>query len=317
MPDAPLYNDLAQGPEAGQAYWVVAADGVRLRMAVWPASPNADTKGTILLFPGRTEYIEKYGRAAAEFGARGYACVVIDWRGQGLSDRPAPDPMVGHVENFSNYQNDLTAVLAKLAQLGQPGPFFMVAHSMGGCIGLRALMLGLDVRAAVFSAPMWGIRMAPGLAPVARALSRTARVFGQGQRYAPGTNGTTYVKTYPFLGNVLTRDAETYALMQRQLTQRPELALGGPGLHWLDEAMQECNELAQLPSPDVPALCFLGAEEKVVDAAPIHARMAIWPKGVLTIVPDAEHEIMMEVPATRRRFYDAAAALFAAQAQRA
>lgn len=307
MTDAPLFNDVAHGPDGGHAYWLTTSDGVRIRMGLWPSGD----KGTVLLFPGRTEYIEKYGRAAAEFGARGYACAVIDWRGQGLSDRPAPDRMVGHVDDFSNYQNDLAAVLEKLNHLGQSGPFFLVAHSMGGCIGLRAVLQGLDVKAAVFSAPMWGIRMAPGLAPVAKMLSRTARAFGQGQRYAPGTNGDTYVKTFPFIGNVLTRDADTYAWMQRQLSQRPELALGGPSLHWLDEAMRECTDLAARQSPDVPCLCFLGAEEKVVDPAPIHARMARWPKGNLVIVPNAEHEIMMEIPATRQRFYDMASDLFA------
>lgn len=307
MTNAPLYNDLAQGPDAGRAYWVTTRDGARLRMGLWPHGE----KGTVLLFPGRTEYIEKYGRAAAEFGARGYACVAIDWRGQGLSDRPAPDPMVGHIDNFSQYQNDLAAVLEKLNTLGQRGPFFLVAHSMGGCIGLRALLNGLDVRAAVFSAPMWGIRMAPGLAPVARVLSRTARAFGQGQRYAPGTNGDSYVKTFPYIGNVLTSDADTYAWMKGQVVQKPELALGGPGLHWLDEAMRECGELAAQPAPDVACLCFLGAEEKVVDTAPIHARMANWPNGTLELVPHAEHEIMMEVPATQQRFYDMATALFA------
>ncbi|WP_323005625.1 alpha/beta hydrolase [Pseudorhodobacter sp.] len=307
MPNAPLFNDLAQGPDDGGAYWVTASDGVRLRMAVWPKGE----KGTVLLFPGRTEYIEKYGRAAAEFGARGYASVVVDWRGQGLSDRPTPDHMLGHVERFSNYQNDLAAVLAKLHELGQPGPFFLVAHSMGGCIGLRALTRGLDVKAAAFSAPMWGIRFSPGVAPLARCLSHGARVLGQGQRYAPGTNGATYVKIAPFVGNVLTRDAETYAWMQNQVAQKPELALGGPGLHWLDEALRECRDLARLPAPDLPCLCFLGAEEKVVDPAPVAVRMANWPKGRLELVPHAEHEIMMEIPSTRRRFYDLTTALFA------
>jgi lysophospholipase len=306
MTQAPLFSDVAQGPDEGRAYWLTASDGLRLRMAVWPKGE----KGTVLLFPGRTEYIEKYGRAAAEFGARGYACVAIDWRGQGLADRPKPDPMVGHVEEFSNYQKDLSAVLAKLDELGQPGPFYLVAHSMGGAIGLRALTKGLDVKAAVFSAPMWGIRLAPGLAPVARMVSRTARAFGQGLRYAPGTNAESYVKTFPFLGNVLTRDPETYAWMQDQMLRHPELALGGPGLHWLDEAMRECNELARLHSPDLPCLCVLGTDEKVVDPLPIHARMAIWPKGRLELVANAEHEIMMEVPASRRRFYNAAAELF-------
>ncbi|WP_050522528.1 alpha/beta hydrolase [Pseudorhodobacter wandonensis] len=304
--DAPLYNDLAQGPAGGRAYWLTAKDGTRLRMAAWPGGD----KGTVLLFPGRTEYIEKYGRVAAEFAARGYGCVAIDWRGQGLSDRPKPDPMVGHIEKFSNYQLDLQAVLAKLDELSLTGPLYLVAHSMGGCIGLRALLNGLNVKAAAFTAPMWGIRMAPGLAPVARMVARTARALGQGHRYAPGTNGDTYVNTFPYFGNVLTRDAETYAWMQNQLKQQPSLALGGPGLHWLDEAMHECRNLANLPSPDLACLCFLGAEEKVVDPLPIHDRMARWPKGNLVLVPNAEHEIMMEIPSTRQQFFEMTTELF-------
>ncbi len=306
MGEAPLFHRLAEGPEGGQAYWLRTADGARVRMALWPKGE----KGTVLMLPGRTEYIEKYGRAAAGFGARGYATVVIDWRGQGLSDRPKPDPMVGHVQDFSFYQSDLSAVLAKMDELGQASPRFLVSHSMGGCIALRALKNGLNVKAAAFSAPMWGIRFAPGVAQIARALARSAKALRQGLRYAPGTSAASYVTYTPFPGNVLTRDLETYSWMQAQLAAHPELGLGGPGLHWLDVAMEECQTLSTMPSPDLPALCFLGAEEKVVDPAPIHARMADWPKGKLHIIANAEHEIMMEVPATRQRFYDETCALF-------
>lgn len=304
--EAPLFADLACGPVQGRAYWLRAEDGTKLRMALWPVG----AKGTVLLLPGRSEYIEKYGRAAAELHARGYASAAIDWRGQGLADRPKPDGMVGHVENFSEYQQDLQAVLAKLKSLEQPGPFYMIAHSMGGCIGLRALIDGLDVKAAAFSAPMWGIRFAPGVQPAARAISKAARMTRQGRRYAPGTGPDTYILTAAFEGNVLTRDPETYRWMQDHLRAHPELALGGPSLHWLDEALRECRTLARLPAPSLPAFCMLGAEEKVVDTASIRARMKNWAQGHLDIVANAEHELMMEVPATRKRFFDAATNLF-------
>jgi lysophospholipase len=51
-------------------------------------------------------------------------------------------------------------------------------------------------------------------------------------------------------------------------------------------------------------------QERIVDAAPIHARMAIWPQGKLHLYPACEHEVMMETPATRSRFFDEACALF-------
>lgn len=308
---APFFADLASAPdgqaaEGGRAYWLRTSDGVRIRMALWPKG----TKGTVLLFPGRTEYIEKYGPAAAEFLARGYAMVAVDWRGQGLADRPSPDPMMGHVTRFADYQSDVAAVMAKLADLGQPGPFFVVGHSMGGAIGLRALMQGLPVQAAAFSAPMWGIHFSPGMEQAARLLSKTARLLRQSARYAPGTGPLAYVLTTPFAGNVLTRDVTMYGWMQHHLMQHPELALGGPSLHWLGEALAECRTLAAMPSPAIPCFCALGSVEKVVDSPAIHARMSRWPGGKLDLVPDSEHEGMMEILATRHRFFDNACRLF-------
>ena len=67
-----------------------------------------------------------------------------------------------------------------------------------------------------------------------------------------------------------------------------------------------------LPAPKVPAICAIGTAEKVVDVPPVHLRMAGWANGQLDLYPGAEHEIMMEGPAVRARFFDRAAALFEA-----
>jgi lysophospholipase len=308
---APLHADLADGPPGGRAFWLRAADGTRIRAAHWPCGGTA--RGTVLLFPGRTEYVEKYGRTAADLARRGYDTLAIDWRGQGLADRALPDPMTGHVGRFDEYQQDVAALVDLARHLCLPEPFFLIAHSMGGCIGLRALMQGLPVRAAAFSAPMWGIMMAASLRPAALALSALSRMVGQAHRYAPGTTNQTYVAQFPFAGNVLTTDADMYAYMKRQVLTCPELSLGGPSMGWLNAALAECADLARQPAPNLPALCALGTSEKVVDPLPIHRRMAGWPKGRLDLYPGAEHEVIMELPAHRDRFLDSAAALFAAQ----
>lgn len=57
---APFLTDLAQGPDGARAVWVQAVDGKRIRLGHYPGGE----KGTVLLYPGRTEYIEKYGRLA-------------------------------------------------------------------------------------------------------------------------------------------------------------------------------------------------------------------------------------------------------------
>ena len=150
-------------PPGGRVVWRNVSDGVSIRFGFWP---KADAKGTVLILAGRTEFIEKYGPAAIDFAQRGYACASIDWRGQGLSDRLLQDPSIGHVREFQDYQIDLQAFVEEAKNTGMPEPFYLIGHSMGGAIGLRALISGIDVKAAVFSAPMWGINLSPPGAPV-------------------------------------------------------------------------------------------------------------------------------------------------------
>ncbi len=307
---APLYDDIADAPAGGIALWRTCADGVRVRVALWPLD---GAKGTVLLFPGRTEYVEKYGPAAGELAARGYAMACIDWRGQGLADRPLADPARGHVGRFAEYQLDVAQLVAAAHAAGLPEPFHLIAHSMGGSIGLRALHEGLPVRSAVFSAPMWGIKIHAAARPLAWAIGTGARMARRGHLYAPSTGPVTYVLANDAPGNVLTTDPAMYAFMQRQLRAHPELALGGPTLHWLLEALRETRALAALPAPALPCLCIMGGNERVVDTGRIRSVMARWAGGQLELIPGAEHEIMMETPAARQRFYDRAAALFDAE----
>jgi lysophospholipase len=301
--NAPLYTDVADGPSGGQAFWVQAVDGVRLRAAIWPGRG----KGTVFVLPGRTEYIEKYGRAAGDLVARGFTTLSLDWRGQGLADRPLRDKMSGHVGSFSEYQKDLDAALKLAHEQDLPRPYFILAHSMGGCIALRGLMRGLPFQAAAFTAPMWGISMAAWMRPMAIAITTTAGWFGQKARYAPGTSSKTYVLEVPFQGNVLTSDVNMYDYMRQQAGIHPDLSLGGPSMGWLHAALGECHALSLLPSPPTPTICALGTSEKVVDTTPIHLRMRQWNNGRIDLYPGAEHEIMMETVAMRQRLFDSVA----------
>ena len=126
----PLRPDAPQ-PD-GQAFWIHTRDKRRCRLGLWRA---ATPKGTIIIFPGRTEYIEKYASIAADFVARDYNTVTIDWRGQGLADRALPDRLKGHVADFAEYQRDHAALIEAMTALALPKPWTLLAHSMGGCIG--------------------------------------------------------------------------------------------------------------------------------------------------------------------------------------
>ncbi len=310
---APFLSDIAAVAPEGAAYWLDTSDGVRVRAVLWGKDAP---KGTVLLFPGRTEYAEKYLHTAAALQRGGYATFAMDWRGQGLADKLLDDPMIGHVVDFPDYQKDVAAMIAAARDLELPEPYFLIAHSMGGQIGLRALMQGLPVNACVFSAPMWGILLSPALRPAVWAMTRVGRALGAGDKLAPGGRTDAYVLGEPFADNTLTTDPEMYQFMLDHLKAHPELSLAGPSLTWLHEALLDCARLAERPTPDVPCLTYLGSNERIVDPKRIHDRMNSWPEGKLVVVDGAEHEILMEMSGTRERVMAEILALFDANRDR-
>lgn len=298
---APLFTDVHPGPEGGMAHWAVTSDNKRIRIGHWPLE---GAKGTVLLFPGRTEYIEKYGATACDLAARGLATVAIDWRGQGLADRLLDDPLVGHVDSFPDYQKDVAALMRAVRSLNLPRPYFLLAHSMGGCIGLRAIIEGMSVQAAAFTGPMWGIYIKPHLRGVAKILANVMPRIGKGHDLPPGTTTAPYVTTAPFDDNMLTTDPQMFDMMRDQLAAHPELALGGPSYVWLREAFAETQHLSERAAPNIPAVSWLGTNERIVGVPPIYERMNNWVGGRLELVEGSEHEVMMEQPSIRNTVFD-------------
>ena len=306
---APLFDTIAQAPPGGRARWLTARDSTRLRMAWWPGTGA----GCVMIFPGRTEVIEKYGRVIADLVAAGYSVSAIDWRGQGLSDRLTSDPLLGYISDFSDFQADLQTWHEALQALDPDAARpFVLAHSMGGCIALRALCNGLPARAVSFSAPMWGLRAGRFMRLGMAGLARAARITGRDAVPVPGAGIEFRLWENPFDNNDLTTDPDTYAWMQSQVNAHPELRLGAPSLRWLGAALAETAALARLPAPQVPAYCGLGTREKIVSALAIESRMQGWPGGRLEMFDGAEHELLMEAPAIRSRFMADTLAHFAA-----
>lgn len=277
--------------------YIRSGDGIRLRMAAW--GDPMQSVGTVLVLQGRTESIEKYHPVAEKFVSKGYFTASLDWRGQGLSERLLEDKHIGHVDKFSDYQHDVAAVFEFLSAQNAPKPWFLLAHSMGGAIGLRALLAGADVAAAAFSGPMWGINIPGPLLPIAWVLRHLSQFFSNGRRYAPFTSSVQNLLQIPFENNKRTGDRGQYAWMQNLVRCNPDLLLAAPSLAWLREALVECGALMTARPVPVPLLALAGAEEQIVSLRRIKKRVASWPGASLHLIPHARHEIFFERPALR------------------
>ena len=306
MPEAAPFHRLPDDDSRpARAFFVTADDGVRLRLAVWDAL-SGPAAGSILLFPGRTEYIEKYAPIARRLNAAGYAVIAIDWRGQGLSQRLQDDPRPGHIGEFADYQRDVVEIVVAADDLGLPQPWHLLAHSMGGGIGLAALHADLPVASAVFSAPMWGINLHQMPHRVAMAITALARRLGIEGRSTPGTGaGGTYFLDEAFGTNLLTCDVDEWSRLLREAATWPDLTIGGASYRWLGLALAECSRLAALPSPALPMLVSLGSDEKIVSQTAIRDRADRWPGAELLEIKGGRHEVMMCLPERRDLFLQA------------
>jgi lysophospholipase len=292
-------------PDEAATAMLQTPDGVLLRYARWAPPPGR--KGTVCLFQGRAEYIEKYFEVVRDLRARGFAVATFDWRGQGLSQRPLYDRNRGHVANFSEYATDLETFMKEVVLPDCPPPLFALAHSMGATVLIQAAVKGHRwFDRMVLTAPM--IRLAHrrllGLAP---GLARILRLSGRGTSYVPG-GGATVLSTEPYIGNPLTSDPVRYARAAAVLETEPALGLGSPTVAWADSAFRV---MAQLRAPSYPArirqpiLIVAAGRDQLVSTAAIENFAIHLRAGSHVIIAGAQHEILMEQDAFRNQFWAA------------
>lgn len=284
-------------------------DGAQLRFARWDAT-RMPRRGTVCLFGGRSEFIEKYFEVIADLRRRGFAVATMDWRGQGGSERMLPNPRKGHVRGFWEYDRDLVRFMKDIVLPDCPPPFIGLAHSMGGTILLRnATMPGLWFERIVLSAPMIKIHESLlGPRPLnALVYAELACTIGMATAYVPG--GTDDLETSrPFEGNVLTSDQERWQRTKAVLDIAPQLGLGAPTVSWLRGALRACRQLSDPDYPakiNVPLLMFAASEDTVVSTRAIETFASGAKVASCILMPGSRHEILQENDSVRTRFWAA------------
>ena len=299
MTKAPFYSDIARAPKRGTVAYHHAEDGVRLRMGLW-RTKSKNPKGTVLIGQGRTEFIEKFGRVVAKFNALGYHAVAIDWRGQGLSDRVHKNAMIGHVNKFDDYQSDMKALLKFVEDHNLEGPKYTLGHSMGGAIMLQALLNGIDIKAAIFTAPLWGIAVNGWKRKLLKIYVNTVGRYTSGLARIPTVSERNQSITDSFEGNSLTTNRTEFEFRAEQLIKYPELEIAGPSIRWVQEALAFCTAARRRPDPGVPMICLLAEGEEIISNTAAKQMAQHWPSLEVIEFPDAQHELLIETESTQK-----------------
>ena len=289
--NASFLNNVFKWPKAAKTSYKLTTDGIRIRTSFWAAN---DPVGTVFVFPGRADYIEKYGGLANFCLSNNLNVIAIDWRGQGLSERLLDDKNIGHIEDFKNYQNDVEVIINEAKDAGLVKPWIIFAHSMGGLIGLRTLHDNPVFEKVVFTSPMWGIQMPPILKSGASIIMSLISLIGKMETYAPTTSPETRILNEEYEFNKLTSDIRNFKLLRQQLIQHPDLQIGGPSSAWVSAALDEIEFQIGKEPPITPALCFLGEKEEIIDNLAVREFCKNWDSCDLISIPDAKHDLLME-----------------------
>jgi len=298
IPANPIPEDVVTGV-------LKTRDGVNLRFARWQPPPGR--KGTVCIFQGRAEFIEKYFETVRELRSRGFAVATFDWRGQGRSDRKYSDPRKGHVGDFSEYEIDLETFMKEVVLPDCPPPIFAIGHSMGGTVMMRLARQGSRwFDRVVLSAPM--IRLAGSRnSTLAKVTVQMMRLTGMGSAYVPGGSDTV-LATGPYIGNRATSDPVRHARTKAILEAAPDLGLGSPTVSWLGAAYRAMREFADPAFPSKvrqPLMLVAAGRDEIVSTSAIEDVAIRLRAGSHLIVAGSRHELMMEQDRYRGQFWAA------------
>ena len=288
------------------AGWLYTRDGTRLRYGLFGAN-RRPVRGTVCVFGGRGEFIEKYFEVVQDLLDRDFAVTVLDWRGQGGSQRPFRNPNRGYVSHFASYDDDLVSFMETVVLPDCPPPYFALAHSMGGNIILRALGNRTWFSRVVTTCPLVSLMPRQMPWPLIRGLADLLSILGLSSFYIPG-GGDQPVELAPFAGNRLTSDPARYERTVELLKTDPKLGLGSPTIGWVSAAFQAMAELRrmQFPSPlKAPVLMLASGQDRIVSSKAIHQLGQRMPTSREITIDGARHEPLMERDELREQFWAA------------
>ncbi len=281
-------------PPSSKSFYFYSEDGKKLRIALWNVNSS---KGTILLQSGRTEFIEKYYEVIEAFISRGFCVALMDWRGQGLSERTNKNVRLGHIDSFKQYDRDLELTIEKIYVNLCPKPWIGFGHSMGGCLIISNLLKSIDTYdAIILSAPMLSMkvnRLVKFLTKMICSLFPGIKRFPIAK---PTWDEEKGWKEEEFINNNLTSDKYRFERNYRLISKEPNLGVRGISIGWAYEAIKRTDQFKRVDWKNKipkPTLLLSAKNDNLVDANINEILLSPIP-NVSIVSINGKHELFME-----------------------
>lgn len=254
---------------------------------------------------GRSEFIEKYFEVIAELQTRGFSVAMMDWRGQGLSERLLPVHEKGHITDFGAYKADLRCFIEDYAVKKFNGPYILMTHSMGGVPALQLLADGYErFKAAVLCAPMTRLFSSPVKRGLVKGLAEIACRLGATRQAIIGVKE----HSMDFEGNVLTSDEKRHNRFRELQAVAPNAIIREPTYGWMKaaiDAMEDIHGAGRFEALKTPIRIISAGDDSLVTSED-HSTIASQSRLIdRVVIEDALHEILMERDIYRNAYWEA------------
>jgi lysophospholipase len=310
--DSPDVEERFLPPQGWRWHSFKNTKGRRLRFgSVFPE--DRVPEAVVIGLQGMSEFTEKYFETARDLQKLGIAFWMLDWQGQGKSERHLKNPHKRHSTTFDEDVSDLHFFIMEYVKHSAVHPdvgripLVMLGHSMGANIGLRYLYRHPDTfAAAAFTAPLFGINALKHL-PNWMALGVTAAFQEMMDHdYVPSHGNWTEVNRKKPGKSIFSSDPIRDSIHNTWCLFDPDLQVGGVTYGWLHEANLSCAKLQKqnvLEDIKTPCLFAIPGKEKLVNNKIARKSIKHLPNAKILELPDAAHEILMESDVHRDKFF--------------
>ncbi len=279
---------------------LISFDGTKL---VYYHTCPENPKATVVLVHGMAEFFGKYHEYIWYLYRAGFEVFFMEQRGHGYSEGKAPEYDVIYIDNYETYVKDLYAfVTEKVIPLSDDRARFMIAHSMGGCIGTLFLEEHPDIfKAAILSSPMLKMKSADYSPLVVELISLYALITGKRKKLAPGQHG--FRPNPNFSGS----SATSRARFDYQLSQRindPMNRMTGASFGWAMASLKATRKVIKNASTiRIPVTVMTAGQDHLIDSAGYEAFGKAVPQALFHPYENSRHEIFNSDDESRKRYF--------------
>lgn len=264
-------------------------------------------KACAVVLGGLSEFAEKYFETMHDLLSRGFSVYTMDWAFQGLSNRANKNTQKRESNGYESDISDLHFLIENHIPKNTNLPLILLAHSMGGHIGLRYLQMHTNIfKAAAFSAPMMGIKGLPISTAFTRTLIRLLIPFHKS--YVPGGKDWHESMRSGNGDEIFSSDPARDSIHKKWCLFNPALRVGSPTLGWLWESLKSIHT-SMLPEEHekvkIPVLFAAAGSDAIVDNEAIRKTAQALPNSTYLEIKGAQHEILMEKDEYRMQFFKA------------